>query len=74
MEIDIKELYKIMFPNYSDVLKLDEVSEALAVNPKTVYQLLNKKTIKSVKTGREFRIAKIYLIEYVLGLEFTIYE
>ena len=62
-----KNVYKAMFTEYPDVLNVVEMSQALNISIKTTYKLLNKKVIGYLKIGREYRIPKINLINYLLS-------
>lgn len=55
-----KELYC-----YPAALTAAEVAEILRVSIKTVYKLIKEKTLPAVKVGRENRIAKSQLIDYL---------
>lgn len=50
---------------YPAALTAAEVAEILRVSIKTVYKLIKEKTLPAVKVGRENRIAKSQLIEYL---------
>lgn len=54
-----------MFDTYNDVLTVEQVCSALAVGKNTVYDLLRKNIIKSIKVGRKYLIPKVFLIEFV---------
>lgn len=62
-----KQYYHLMFKNYPDVLSVDELIDVLKISKKTVYKLLKDNKIKHIKTGREYRIPKIYVIDYLLA-------
>ena len=51
--------------SYSMALTVPEVAEILRVCTKTVYKLIKEDTIPSVKIGREIRVPKGRLIEYL---------
>jgi excisionase family DNA binding protein len=53
------------FKNYPDVLTVSEVSELLGVSTKLVYKLLKERAFPSIRIGREHKIAKINLIDYI---------
>lgn len=59
-----KELAK-QFKDYPDVLTVKEVGELLSISTKLVYNLLKEGTIPSVRIGREHKIAKINLIDFI---------
>lgn len=50
---------------YPGALTVAEVAEILRVSTKTVYKLIKEKTLPAVKVGRENRIAKSQLIDYL---------
>lgn len=50
---------------YPAVLTAAEVAEVLRVSTKTVYKLIKEKSLPAVKVGRENRIAKSQLIDYL---------
>ena len=51
---------------YPAALTAAEVAEILRVSMKTVYKLIKEKSLPAVKVGRENRIAKSQLIDYLL--------
>ena len=50
---------------YPAALTAAEVAEILRVSTKTVYKLIKEKSLPAVKVGRENRIAKSQLIDYL---------
>ena len=48
-----------------------EVAEILRISVKTTYKLINENAIPSIKVGREKRIAKTHLIEYLQNKDKT---
>lgn len=60
-----KREYTKALSAYPSALTVPEVAEILRVSTKTVYKLLAEKTIPSVKIGREHRVAKALLIDYL---------
>lgn len=59
--------YDLIFKDYPDVLTTKDLQNILGISGKTVFRLLHSGQIKSIKVGRNFRIPKIYLLQY-LGL------
>ena len=57
--------------NYPDALTAKEVAEILRISVKTTYILINENAIPSIKVGREKRIAKTHLIEYLQNKDKT---
>lgn len=62
-----EQAYKVMFKEYPDVLNIDEMSRLLGVSTKTGYKLLKEQRIGFLKIGREYRIPKINIIQYLLA-------
>ena len=54
---------------YPAALTAAEVAEILRVRTKTVYKLIKEKTLPAVKVGRENRIAKSHLINYLRQID-----
>ena len=50
---------------YPAALTAAEAAQILRVSIKTVYKLIHEKTLPAVKVGRENRIAKSQLIDYL---------
>ena len=50
---------------YPDILNVEQVAQVLDISTKTVYKLLKEKRIRSFKSGREFRIKRDRLMEYI---------
>ena len=52
---EIKDLYSVMFPEYPDVVNVEQLSEMLGgVSTKTVYRLLKKGEIQSKYVGKRY--------------------
>ena len=57
-----------MFVEYQDVVGVDELCLMLnGISRKLAYKLLKKGEIESIKIGREYKIPKIKVIEYLLA-------
>ncbi len=57
--------YKSMFKNYPDVVNVKELQSMLGgISKKLAYHLLQNNIIKSIKIGREYKIAKADVILY----------
>lgn len=61
--------YAKQFRDLPDVLSATEVAQTLRVNIKTVYEQLHSGAIPSVRVGREYRVAKESLIDYLRSAE-----
>ena len=61
------EIYKTMFKDYPDVVNVEQMCEMLGgMSTKTAYRLLRSGSIKSILTGRRYRIPKVYILELSL--------
>jgi len=56
--MDEKSLKYRMLKNYPNILGVNDVSQILCVNPKTVYKLLNEGVLLSIRVGRLYKIPK----------------
>lgn len=66
---EIKELYKMMFPNYPDIVTVKQLREMLGISRQLAYKLIGNGEIQAVKIGTSLKIPKISVINYVLGEE-----
>ncbi len=58
--------YKSMFKNYPDVVNVKQLQLILgSISKKLAYHLLQNNIIKSIKIGREYKIAKADVILYL---------
>ena len=55
-----------MFEQFSDLMTVDQLQEALHVGRNTAYELVQSGEIKSVRIGRRIRIPKRFVIDYIL--------
>ena len=67
---NMREVYQTMFTSYPDIVSIDDLRIMLGKKNKklgitTAYKLLRNNQIFSRKVGREYRIPKISVIEYV---------
>ena len=59
-----------IFDKYPDVVAVDELCEMLGgISKKLAYRLLGAQEIKSVRIGREYKIPKLCVIDYLMGKE-----
>ncbi len=64
-----KKEYIKQFRDLPDALSAEELAEALRVNVKTVYKLIRAGAIPAVRVGREYRVAKGALIDFLRSAE-----
>ena len=59
--------YIKMLKEYPDVLKIEQMCDALGgISTKTGYKLLRENRSESVKVGREYRITKSNVIDFLM--------
>ena len=68
-QTELKELYKMMFPNYPDIVTVKQLREMLGISRQLAYKLIGNGEIQAVKIGTSLKIPKISVINYVLGEE-----
>lgn len=56
-----------MFDEYPDILTVSDLEKALDIGRNKAYYLVNHNLIKSIKIGNNYRIPKVYLIDYVIN-------
>ncbi len=54
-----------MFNNYPDVVNIKQLREMLGVGITKAYTLVNDNIISSKKIGREYKIPKVMIINYL---------
>lgn len=60
-----REKYEIMFTSYPDLVDMNQLREMLKIGSTLTYKLLKDNTIKSMKIGRQYKIPKINIIDYL---------
>ena len=66
MESKSQKYYKFMFKDYPDVVNVKELQIMLGgISKKLAYNLLRNNIIKSIKIGRQYKIAKVDVILYL---------
>jgi len=64
--LDIKETYSLMFTDYPDIVNLVQMKQMLGgISDTLAYRMLREKKIKSKKVGREYKIPKVNVINYI---------
>ena len=63
---DMKETYTLMFTDYPDIVNLIQMRKMLGgISNTLAYRMLREKKIKSKKVGREYKIPKVNVINYI---------
>ena len=64
---ELAELYKVMFPEYPDIVTVPQIQKMLGVSRHMVYDLIGDGWIPALKIGNAYRIPKINVINYALS-------
>ena len=64
---ELKELYKMMFPDYPDIVTVKQLREMLGISRQLAYDLINDGELQAIKIGTSFKIPKVSVINYVTG-------
>ena len=66
MNNNSQKYYKSIFKDYPDVVNVKQLQAMLGgISKKLAYHLLQNKIIKSIKIGRQYKIAKADVILYL---------
>lgn len=64
--MSIQDNYKLLFTDYPDVVNAEQMCQMLGgISIKTGYKLLKSGRVKSLIVGRQYRIPKLYILEYL---------
>lgn len=63
---ELKELYKMMFPDYPDIVTAAQLQRMLGISRHVAYELLADKEISAIKIGNIYKIPKVSVINYVM--------
>jgi excisionase family DNA binding protein len=69
MALSSREIYRATLRGYPDVLNVDQISKVLSVSTKTVYKIIHNGELAHLKTGREYRVPKVMLLQYMKLLQ-----
>lgn len=70
MSENLKENYSLMFTTYPDIVDITQMRKMLGgIGVTLAYKLLKQRKIKSLKIGREYRIPKSCIIQYLLDIK-----
>lgn len=54
-----------MFESFDDILTIEDVAEALKIGTTQVYKIVRSGHLKGYKEGKDWKIPKACLIEYI---------
>lgn len=70
MSKKLKENYSLMFTTYPDIVDITQMRKMLGgIGVTLAYKLLKQRKIKSLKIGREYRIPKSCILQYLLDIK-----
>lgn len=56
-----------MLEDYQEVLTIEDIMNILHIGKNTAYNLLKDGSIKSRKIGRQYRVFKVHMIDFLKG-------
>lgn len=56
-----------MFTEYAEIVTIDELCEMLNIGKNSAYELLNHKKIKAFRIGRDWKIPRDAVEQYILN-------
>ena len=62
---ELKELYKMMFPDYPDIVTVRQLREMLGISRQLASDLINDGELQAIKIGTSFKIPKVSVINFV---------
>jgi excisionase family DNA binding protein len=65
MALSNREIYRVTLRKYPDLLNVEQISGILGVSTKTVYKMIRNGELSYIKTGREYRIPKVTVLQYM---------
>lgn len=72
---ELRELYKMLFPDYPDIVTVRQLMEMLGISRILAYSLINNGDIQAVMSGISYKLPKVIVINYVTsGKEDKPYE
>ena len=63
---EIREMYKLMFAEYPDIVTVKDLQIMLGISRHAAYDLLGEGEISCIRLGNAYKIPKINVIDYVL--------
>ena len=68
---NINENYQVMFTSYPDIVNINQLKDMLGIGITLAYRLVKQNTINSLKIGREYKIPKLCVIDYIYNQKTT---
>ena len=64
---EIREMYKLMFAEYPDIVTVKDLQAMLGISRHLAYALIGDGDIPGMKIGNAYRVPKINVIRYALS-------
>ena len=64
---EIREMYKLMFAEYPDIVTVKDLQDMLGISRHLAYSLINDGYIPGIKIGNAYRVPKVNVINYALS-------
>jgi len=64
---ELRELYKMMFPDYPDIVTVAQLQKMLGISRHLAYDLIHDGYIACVKISNTYKIPKASVINYVMS-------
>ena len=58
--------YEPMFNDYPEIVTVKDISKMLGLHPNKVYELIKEGVLPKIPCCRHIKVAKIFVIKYVL--------
>lgn len=69
VELSMSDVQKTMFTDYPDIVNVKQLREMLGgIGQRAAYRLVTSRTIPSVKSGKGYKIPKVYVIKYLISI------
>ena len=65
---EIREMYKLMFAEYPDIVTVKDLQTMLGISRHAAYDLLGEGEISCIRLANAYKIPKINVINYVLKM------
>ena len=62
---ELKELYQMMFPEYPDIVTVQQLREMLGISRQLAYDLIADGEVQAIKIGNSLKIPEVSVINYV---------
>lgn len=65
-EKELNNIYLDLFSGYPEIISVEQMMEMLQIGKVLAYRMVEEKTVKSAKIGREYKIIKKSVIDLLL--------